>query len=382
MSKYNFDDVANRRGSSTFKWEVKDNELPMWVADMDFHVLPEVRDAIIERNKIDSYGYVACPKEYFEAHAKWWNKRHHVNIKPNEMVFCSGVVAAIDSIFKHLLQPGDGVLVFTPVYHVFFNCIKNNKLKEFDCELVRKGNEYYIDFDRLEEILSEESIKCILLCNPHNPVGKIFSIEDLKRISDLAKKYHALILSDEIHCDITEPGKEYNSIFLVDDGAIALWSVTKSFNLAAIQCSVIACKNKELLNQIESGVGQDDVGEPNYFAPFAAIAALEHGDVWNKEMCEYVFNNKNYISDFIKERLPKLSLVDNKATYLLWIDILNYSTDSDAFAKGLRDHTGLFVSSGKQFGKGGDGYLRINVATSLKNVKDACERLEKYVKTL
>lgn len=382
MSKYNFNETVNRKGSASCKWDVKDNELPMWVADMDFHVLPEIKDAIKSRADIDAYGYSECPKEYFECAAEWWNKKHHVNIKSDQMVFCTSVVAAIDSLFKHLVPKGSSVVVMVPVYHVFFNCIKNNGLRQLDNQLVYKDGNYSIDFDNLEELLKQEKTKCLLLCNPHNPVGRIWSKEELKRISDLCTKHEVMLISDEIHGDIVEPGNELNSILTVTDEAIALWAPTKTFNIAGIQSSVIACKNKDFLGFISHFIGQDDLGEPNYVAPYATIAAYKYGEQWNKECNEYIFKNKEYISEFIKKELPELHLIDNKATYLLWLDISYYSNESDVFAKELREQTGLFVSPGKQFGKGGESFLRINVATSLANVKDACERLKKYVKTL
>ena len=380
MNKYNFDELVNRKNTSSYKWDIKDNELPMWVADMDFHVLPEVKAAINKRNECDAFGYTKCPDEYFIAHANWWNKHHQANIKPDEMVFSSGVVASIDSIFKHLLPRFSHVVTFVPVYHVFFHCIDNNSLHGVYSELIYENGEYKVNFEELENYLKSEATKCLLLCNPHNPVGKIFSLEELKRIADLCEKYNVLLVSDEIHCDITEPGMEYNSIMRVTDKAIALWSVTKAFNLAGLHTSVVACKDKALLKRIEESLGHDDIGEPNYFAPYAAIAALEDGDEWNQEMREYVFNNKKYVMDYLKDNLPELHLVDNEATYLLWLDVGAYTNDSEAFAKDLREKTGLFVSPGKQFGKGGETFIRINIATSLANVKDACERLKIFIK--
>ena len=382
MNKYNFDELVDRKNTSSYKWDTKDNELPMWVADMDFHALPEIKEAIKERNEKDAYGYTKCPDEYFIAHANWWNKRHHVHIHPSEMVFSTGVVASIDSMFKHLLPKGSNVVTFVPVYHVFFNCIKNNGLNGLYSELIYQNGKYHINFDELRSMLEQEDTRCLLLCNPHNPIGKIFSLKELKQIVAFCDENNVLIVSDEIHCDITDPNDEYNSIFLATDNAVALWSTTKAFNLAGIHTSVIACKNRSLLKCIEEDVNKDDIGEPNYFAPYAAIAALEHGEEWNKEMREYVFNNKRYIQEYISKDLPELRLVDNEATYLLWLDVSKYTNDSEAFAKDLREKTGLFVSPGKQFGKGGETFLRINVATSLANVKDCCERLKKYVKTL
>lgn len=382
MNKYNFDVIVNRKNSSSFKWDVKENELPMWVADMDFAVLPEIKEAIKNRADIDSYGYIECPKEYFLAYRDWWKKHHGLDIDIYTMVFSSGVVASIDSILKHVLPKGSNVVVQTPVYHVFFNCIRNNGLNILENQLVYKNGNYEIDFSNLESLLKEENTKAFLLCNPHNPVGRIWNKEELQKIVSLCDKYDVLIISDEIHCDIVEPGHHYNSILSVSDTAIALIAPTKLFNMAGVQASCIVCPNKKLFEVIEKAVGQDDIGEPNYFAPFATIAAFNQGDEWAKEMNEYIFQNKKYIQEFVSEELPKLHLIDNKATYLLWLDVSKYTSDSEQFANHLREKTGLFVSPGKQFGSGGEGFVRINVATSLANVKEACERLKKYIKTL
>ena len=382
MKKNNFDKVVDRRSSNSAKWDVKNNELPMWVADMDFPVLPEIKNAIIDRANIDAYGYVECPHEYFLAYQSWWKKNHNLDIEISSMIYCTGVVAAIDSIFKHILPKGSNVVIQTPVYHVFFNCIRNNGLNVLENQLVYRNHDYEIDFENLEELLEQDNTRALLLCNPHNPVGRIWNENELQRIVDLCNKYNALIISDEIHCDIVEPEQKYHSILSITDSAISLLAPTKTFNMAGIQAACIVCPNQQLKDRIESGVGQDDVGEPNYFSCPATIAAFKYGDEWVKEMNEYVYNNKRYMQDFISSNLPELHLIDNKATYLLWLDVSRYTNDSEAFAKDLREKTGLFVSPGKQFGRGGESFLRINVATSLGNVKDACERLKNYVKTL
>ena len=298
------------------------------------------------------------------------------------MIYCTGVVAAIDSIFKHILPKGSNVVIQTPVYHVFFNCIKNNGLNVLENQLVYRNHNYEIDFDNLEELLKQDNTRALLLCNPHNPVGRIWNDNELQRIVDLCNKYNVLIISDEIHCDIVEPGEKYHPILSITDSAISLLAPTKTFNMAGIQAACIVCPNQQMKDRIESGVGQDDVGEPNYFSCPATIAAFKYGEEWVKEMNEYVYNNKRYMQDFISSNLPELHLIDNKATYLLWLDVSRYTNDSESFSKDLREKTGLFVSPGKQFGRGGESFLRINVATSIDNVKDACERLKKYVKTI
>ena len=378
MAKYNFDNLVNRKNSGSYKWDVKENELPMWVADMDFHVLPEIKEAIIKRLDIDAYGYAECPKEYFESYRNWFKRQHGLDLETKWMVFSTGVVASIDSILKHLVPQNSSVVLQSPVYHVFYHCVENNGLKVVENKLIDKDN-YQIDFIDLEKSLSRDDVKAMILCNPHNPVGRIWSKEELKRIASLCDKYNVLLISDEIHCDITEPGYKYNSIFSVTNNAIALVSPTKVFNIAGIHTSIAICANDKLREEMAKGFGHDDISEPNYIASCATIAAFDKGDEWVKEMNEYVYNNKKYMMEFIKKELPDLKVTDIKATYLIWIDISKYSNDSLRFTNQLRKETGLFLSPGYQFGSGGESHVRINIATSLANVKDACERLKKFL---
>lgn len=382
MNKYNFDKLINRRNTSSYKWDVNENELPMWVADMDFEVLPEIVSAIKTRADISAFGYAKVPEEYFLSYSSWWKNHHRIDLNPKDMIFCTGVVAAIDSIFKHVLPPRSGIVIQSPVYHVFFNCVKNNGHILLNNELINENGEYKINFTELEELLSQENTKALLLCNPHNPIGRIWNKEELTKIVHLCEKYHVLIIADEIHCDIVEPGYEYVPILSITNNAISLISPTKAFNVAGVQASCIVCPNKELYEVIENGLGQDDVGEPNYFSCYATIAAYEHGEKWIKEMNEYVFNNKKYFINFINQEIPQLKVIDNKATYLLWVDISSFGKDSKSFCEDLRNKTGLFVSPGLQFGKGGQHFFRINIATSFDNVKDACNRLKRYITSL
>lgn len=380
MNKYNFDETVNRFNSGSYKWDVKENELPMWIADMDFHVLSDIKEAIIKRLDCDAYGYAECPKEYFESYKNWGKRNHSVELDTKWMVFALGVVASIDSILKHLVPQGSGVILQSPVYHVFYHCVENNHLKVVENKLIKKDEEYEIDFASLEEQLKDENNKAMILCNPHNPIGRIWSKEELNKIANLCEKYGVLLISDEIHCDITEPGLIYNPIYSVSKNAIMLVAPTKAFNLAGIQSSIAICANDELREKMAQGFSKDDIGEPNYIACYATIAAFNKGDEWNKEMREYIYNNKKYVEEFIKKELPELKVSNMKATYLMWIDITKVCNDSEAFVNELRKETGLFLSNGKQFGTGGEGHVRMNVATSLKNVKDACERLKKFIR--
>ena len=380
MSKYNFDELVDRKNTWAYKWDVKDNELPMWVADMDFHSLPEINEAIKDRLNVDSYGYCYAPEEYFLAYRNWWKRRHKIDAPTSSMVFSTGVVASIDSILKHIIPRGSGVVVQTPVYHVFFHCIENNGHHILENQLIYKNHQYEIDFDNLEQLLKDKNTTAMILCNPHNPIGRIWNKEELRRITSLCEENNVLLISDEIHCDIVEPNREYVPILSVSENAVVLLAGSKVFNIAGLHSSVIVCKNEKLLTEIKKGIGQDDFGEPGYFAVSANVAAFNKGDQWVDELNEYIYENKQYVYQFIQQELPKIYLIDNKATYLLWLDISAYTNDSKKFADELKEQTGLIVSCGKQFGSGGETFIRVNIATSKKNVMDACERLKQFIR--
>ena len=376
--KYNFDRTADRLNTSSIKWDVKENELPMWVADMDFMVIPEIQDAIIKATKDGAFGYTYPTKEFFDAYQYWWKERHHIEIPTSWMIFASGVVSALDSIIRTLTKEDEGVLLLTPVYHTFFNVINNNHRKVVTSTLLEKSD-YSIDYKDVEDKIKNLNVKAIIFCNPHNPVGRIWKKEEIKQLIDICEKYNVFFISDEIHCDITDPGYEYCSALSVSDNVIACLSPGKVFNLAGIHSSVTVVKNEKLREQLQAAFYRDDIGEPNYFAIPANIAAYTKGEAYVDELNKYLFENKRYVSSFIKEKLPNIKLTSSYATYLLWIDVSSLNIKSDLFVDELRKQTGLILSPGNQFGDGGEYFLRMNIATSLEKVKDAMNRLKVYV---
>ena len=378
--KYNFDKISNRLNTSSIKWDVKENELPMWVADMDFMVAPEIQEAICNAANDNSYGYTYPTKEFFEAYQYWWNKRHKVNIPTDWMIFASGVVSALDSMIRTLTKENDGVMLLTPVYHTFFNVIRNNKRVVVTSDLSKNNDEYSIDYKDIESKIKSSNVKALIFCNPHNPMGRIWKKEEIKPLTDICLKYGVYFISDEIHCDIVDPGYEYCPALSADENAIVCLSPGKAFNLAGIHSAVIAVKNKEIRVKLQAAFYRDDIGEPSYFAIPANIAAYTRGEQYVDELNEYLYKNKQYVYAFIKDKLPQVRLVPGHATYLLWLDVSALKIRSDIFVEELRKETGLILSPGLQFGEDGAYYLRMNIATSLDNVKDAMNRLEKYIK--
>lgn len=385
MNKYNFDDLVNRYNSSSSKYSEGKEVLPMWVADMDFHVLPEIKEAIIQRANIDAYGYTDSSEEYFISFINFFKRHHNIDIKRDEVFFSTGVVASIDSIFKHLFKPGDKVLMLTPIYHTFFNCIKNNGLELVELELDYQNLVYSLNIKRIEEVIKKEGIKVFLFCNPHNPVGLIYKTEELNEIARICKENNVLLISDEIHGELVDPGLTYYPMLGVNeaylDNVITLTAPSKIFNLAGLHSSFIITTNNDLKIKLQDEVYHDDIGEPNFFSDAASVAAYTYGDEWLKELNEYLYNNKTYVYRYIKESLKELDIVDTPATYLMWIDVSKVTDNSEEFASRLKNEVGLWVSPGSQFRGNGRKFIRLNVATSKANVIDALARLTRFIRS-
>ena len=386
MGKYNFDKIVNRLDKESHKYsENNPNILPMWVADMDFEVFPKITEAIINRTTTPCYGYTSIPDEFFLAYINYWKRHHNAIFKIEDCIFCTGVVAAIDSIFKHHIQKGKKIVLQTPVYHTFFHCIENNGLIAIENQLKYEDGHYSIDFEDLENKLQDKDVGAFLFCNPHNPTGHIFMKEEINKIIEICMKNDVLLISDEIHSEIRETGYTCNSVLSTNinyDKVIVLLAGSKCFNLAGLHSSLVVIKNKELHSTIQDGIYQDDIGEPNYFACDANIVAFNEGDEWLEEMNDYVTINKQYVRDFFKNEELGIKVINGEATYLLWLDVSKYTNNSKEFAEDLKKKTGLWLTCGLGFRGNGKHFVRMNVATSYKNVVDGCNRLKKYIKSL
>lgn len=378
--KYNFDKISNRRHTSSEKWDVKDNELPMWVADMDFMVMPEIQEAIINAAKDGSYGYSYPTKEVFEAYQYWWKSRHNLNIDTNSMIFVTGVVAALDSLVRALTKENENVLILSPVYNNFFTVVTSNNRNLIISNLIYKDDNFFIDYEDVEQKIKDNNVILFIFCNPHNPVGKIWSKEEIQKVYDITHRYHVQMISDEIHCDIVEPGCNYVPALSVADDIITCLSPSKVFNLAGMHSALTVVNNKELKERIQKAFYHDDIGEISYFAVPSTITAFTKGATFVDELNEYLLINKNYIKDYINNNLPHVKLVSGQATYLLWLDISYYNMPSDVFTKKLREETGLYINDGLHYGPNGGNFIRMNIATNLENVKDGMNRLNNFLK--
>lgn len=365
------------------KWDVAQNELPMWVADMDFRTAPEIHEAIQLRVKQDAFGYTIVPDAWYQAYIRWWEKRHHFTIQKEWMLFCTGVVAAISSMVRRLTAVGENVVILTPVYNIFVNSIVNNGRHLLECPLRYDGTGYDIDYEDLEKKLSHPETTLLIFCNPHNTIGKVWDKESMARIGALCRKHHVTVISNEIHCDLTMPGVEYTPFATASDIcreiSVTCIAPTKTFNLAGLQTSAIVVPNEALRQKVCRGINNYEVAEPNAFAVTAAIAAFEKGEPWLLALREYLSANRLYVKNFLEKELPQLTLVLGEATYLLWIDCHGLKDSRERFADFLRRDTGLYITDGAEYGGNGAGFIRINIACPLCVVEDGMERLRKGV---
>ena len=372
-TEYDFQTVIERKNTNCLKWDLFDDDLPMWVADMDFRVAPAIENAIMQRANHPIYGYTVVHDELFEAYINWWDRRYGLKMQREDMAYSIGVMPSISSMIRCLTDVGDEILIQTPVYHVFFYVIEDNNRKVLENQLIYENGEYRIDFEDLDKKLSK--VKMMILCNPHNPVGKIWSEGDLDHIGRLCKKHDVILISDEIHCDLTDPGVKYNP-FKAQDNVVRCLSPSKSFNIAGFQSSIVHATNRELLEKIKNQMHIDNSSSCNVFATAAVMAAYDESEEWLEELKEVLYENKRIVKEYLESELPIIKLVESDATYLLWLDCSALNVPSKVLSGFLRNNQGLFLSAGIDFGKNGDNFLRMNIACPQELLRDGLGRLK------
>jgi len=379
---YDFDKITDRRGTSSLKWKVRENELPMWVADMDFETAPAIREALRKTVEHGIFGYAVLPEEWYSSIMRWWKERHGLSVEKDWLIFSTGVIPSISTCVRKLTSPGENILVQTPVYNMFFNCIVNNGRNVLENRLIydRETVSYRIDWEDLEEKLANPQTSMMILCNPHNPVGKIWDRGTLARIGELCATHHVIVISDEIHCDLTEPGCDYVPFASVSetcrDNSVTCIAPTKAFNIAGLHSSAVIVPDKFLRHKVWRALNTDEVAEPNSFAAAASIAAFTEGGDWLDALRAYISGNRKLVGEFITREIPQIRLIPSEATYLLWIDCTDVSKEGIDIAAFIRKETGLFLSKGSAYGKNGEGFLRMNIACPRSIAEDGLRRLK------
>lgn len=383
--RYDFDTFPDRKKTNSVKWDVLPGELPMSLADMDFITAPCITEAVINRAEKGAFGYTDVPDEWYNSIISWWSRRHGLEMKRSELIFCTGVVPAISCLVKRFTNIGDRVLVLTPVYDIFYHSIENAGRITLESSMRRVKNGYEIDFADLEEKLARPLTTLMILCNPHNPSGTLWTKKQLEKIGKLCFKHHVTVISDEIHCDIVDPGKKYVPFASVcpecASNSVTCISASKAFSIAGLQSAAVFVPDERLRNIAVRGLNSDEVAEPNCFAAIATAAAFDKGEPWLDELNEYIAENKRFACEFITKNLPSVALFDQPATYLMWLDCRALCQDTDELYEFLRENTGLILSPGKKYRGDGMLYLRMNVACPRDKLLDGLKRLEKGVRS-
>lgn len=387
--KYNFDEIISRRHTCSYKWDSAPSDekevLPLWVADMDFRTAPVIVEALERRVRHGIFGYVRVPDAYYESVARWFARRHGWKMETDWIIYTSGVVPAISAAIKALTVPGDGVVVQTPVYNCFFSSIRNNGCRVVPNPLIYENRTYRIDFEDLDRKTADPGVRLLLLCNPHNPAGRVWTREELVRIGEICQKNGVRVIADEIHCELVFPGHEYVPFASTGENqlrnSVTCVSPSKAFNLAGLQiASIISC-DRAVRERIDRAININEVCDVNPFGVEATIAAYEGGEDWLLQLLDYLKGNYDLLCDFFKTYLPQIPVTSLEGTYLVWTDCRAFHLPSDVLQTLLLEETGLWLNSGTLYGAEGEGFLRWNIACPRVVLHDALTRFLHFVQT-
>lgn len=384
-----FDEIINRRGTGSYKWDTPaDNDiLPMWVADMDFRTAPCIIEALRHRVDHGIFGYTKVGDDYYDAILSWFSRRHNWNIERGDIIYTSGVVPAISAIIKALTQPGDKVLVQTPVYNCFFSSIRNNSCEILESPLsYHDDGSYTINFDNLEECASDPRTKILLLCNPHNPAGRVWTRDELKRIGDICMRNNVIVVADEIHCELIYPGHRFTPYATLGEQyiekCVCCNSPSKAFNTAGLQIANIICHDAEMRRRIDRAINDNEVCDVNPFGVVGLIAAYNEGEEWLKALVEYLYGNYQTALEKFTNVLPAYTVTPLEGTYLLWVNVSPSGMDGETFAGELETNARVMVSPGIIYGPAGSRFIRINLAAPRSVVEDGIDRIIAFAKSL
>lgn len=382
--KFNFDEMIDRRGTSSYKWDACEDPdmIPLWVADMDFRTAPAVTEALQKRVESGIFGYVKVPESYYFALRRWFRLRHGWTMLDGQVLYTTGVVPAVSVCVKALVKPGRGVIIQTPAFNYFFTSVRNNGCKIYENPLRRietpTGFTYEMDFDNLRELASREDVDMLILCNPHNPTGRVWTREELEKVRDICHECGVQVLSDEIHCEIVHPGYEYLPYMCVDRDAIVCCSPSKAFNTAGLQIANIVVRDDEVRSRIDRAININEVCDVNPFGVVALQAAYNEGEEWLDALLEYLYSNYQYVRDIFARELPDLPVCDSESTYLAWVDITPLGLGSQDVERIGKEKGNVWVSAGDMYG--GPGYIRINYACPRERLAEGLRRLVSVLK--
>ncbi len=385
---YDFDTIIPRRGTNSIKWDARppfdaDTEgvIPLWVADMDFKAAPFIIDVLRKRVEHGVFGYVCVPDSYYEAVCRWFSGRHGWKVEKDWIIYTTGVVPALSAAVKALSRPGEKVILQSPVYNCFFSSVRNNGCEILDVPLLYHDGTYSYDFDGLERACADPAAKVMLLCNPHNPAGRVWTREELARVGDIARRHDVTVVSDEIHCEIVMPGFTYTPFASVSPEnqacCVTLCSPSKSFNTASLQIANIITSNPEWRKLIDRAINVNEICDVNPFGVLALEAEYSpEGAEWLKELNQYIYDN--YL--LLREKLSDWPVCKLEGTYLPWVDVSSLGIPTEKIEEELLRNYKVWVNAGAMYGT--EGFIRINLATPRSVLAEGLDRVSRGLAAL
>lgn len=387
--KYDFDQVIPRRHTNSVKWDeaAEENVIPLWVADMDFPVLPQITEALHRRVDHGVFGYTHVPDSYYQSVIRWFKERHGMQgVDPADIIYTSGVVPAISAIIRGLTLPGDKVLIQTPVYNCFFSSIRNQGCIIEESPLIYTKGTYAVDWDDFEKKCSDERVRIFLLCNPHNPAGRVWTKEELRKMGEICLKHDVYVIADEIHCELVMPDHEYTPFaslseqFLMNSAMCV--APTKAFNIAGLQIANIIVKDAKRRERINRAINLHEVCDVNPFGVIATEAAYtDEGAEWLRQLNLYLYGNYCFLRDFFSEHLPQFPVIQLEGTYLVWVDCAVLGVSSREIADDLFRQQRVWVNDGEMYGETNHAFIRVNIACPRKVLAEGLVRMEKGLLT-
>ena len=391
--KYNFDELVERRGTNCVKWDERPrvgerssgmslsaDVIPLWVADMDFKAAPAILEAVKKRAEHGVFGYNIVPESYYEAVISWFHRRHQWEIQRQWILYTTAVVPAMSCVIKALTMPGEKVLILSPAYNCFFSSIKNNGCEVLESPLKAVDDSFEVDFDDFEAKCADEKTTLFLLCNPHNPSGRVWTREELQRMYDICQQHGVKVVSDEIHCELVMPGHQFVPFGTITDNCVVMNSPSKNFNTAGLQIANIICSHPSWRRRIDRAININEVCDVNPFGIVALQAAYNESEDWIDELNQYLWGNYQLLRDFIGENIPQWKVCRLEGTYLPWVDISAMGITSQELCDRLLAEAKVWINPGTMYGpQTGEGYVRFNIAIQRSRLLDALQRIKAYL---
>lgn len=390
--KYDFDELIDRRGTGCVKWDERPDAdvnpsldlIPLWVADMDFKAAPAILEAVRKRAEHGVFGYTVVEEDYYEAVISWFKRRHHWAIRREEILYTTGVVPAMSVAIKALTMPGEKVLILSPDYNCFFSSVRNNGCEVLETGLKRVGDSFEVEWEDFEAKCADEKTTVFLLCNPHNPTGRVWTREELEKMNTICLKYGVKVVSDEIHCELMMPGYHFQPFAAVSEAcrqnSVILNSPSKSFNIAGLQAANIICSQPEWRRRLDRAININEVCDLNPFGPVALKAAYNESEDWIDELNHYLWDNFTLLRDFIAKNIPQWKVCRLEGTYLPWVDVSAMDISAQQLCDRLLTEASVWINPGTMYGpETGKGYVRFNIACPRSRLQEALNRIAKVL---